>query len=162
MKNLLLIRHAKSSWDEPNLHDSERPLNKRGLADAPVMGKRLQGRGISADLFLTSPANRARQTAQIIAQETGYPAEAIKIQDEIYLEGVESLFKLITNQQPTCNTLFLCGHNPDMSMLASLLVPGFLSSIPTCGIVHISFNISSWKLIKPAGGKLLFFDSPKN
>ncbi|HPG37990.1 MAG TPA: histidine phosphatase family protein [bacterium] len=161
MKNLLLIRHAKSSRDESNLHDWERPLNDRGLTDAPVMGKRLHDRGIAADLFLASPANRARQTAQIIARETGYPVDAIKICNEIYLDGVESIFRLITNQPESCHTLFLCGHNPDISMLATQFVPGFVSSIPTCGIIHISFNINSWKQVKPAGGKLVLFDFPK-
>ncbi len=160
MKNLLLIRHAKSSWDDPSLPDSERPLNHRGLKQARVTGKKLHDRGIKPDLILSSPATRAMQTVQIIAGETGYPVDAIKISNEIYLDSAESIFRLISKQHKSCHTLFLCGHNPDISMLAALLVPGFISSLPTCGILNIAFQVTCWKLIEPAGGKLLFYDSP--
>ena len=87
---LTLLRHAKSSWEDDRLDDSDRPLNERGERDAPLMGRRLRARGARPTLILTSPAVRARRTAQIVAREIGYPAEFLQREEELYLASPDA------------------------------------------------------------------------
>lgn len=161
MKYLYLIRHAKSSWDNPGLTDMERPLNSRGKQDAPLMGKRLSAIGIKADLIITSPAKRARRTAKKIAKETGYPLKKIIIDNNLYLEGVNNLLKTIREIDEQYENVFLFGHNPDFTSLVNLLTHGQIYNIPTCGICRIAFDIDSWQLVTESKGKLILYDYPK-
>ena len=91
MKYLYLVRHAKSSWDFPELADADRPLNKRGKRNAPEMGLRLAARNLELDTIITSPANRAKTTARMIAEQLEFPVESISEMDEIYHAGTASL-----------------------------------------------------------------------
>ena len=84
MKNLLLIRHAKSSWDDPLLSDQERPLNKRGKRDAPAMGLMLKEKGLHPDLILSSPAKRALKTAKLIAEAIDYPKKQCRHSQAVF------------------------------------------------------------------------------
>ncbi len=161
MKYLYLIRHAKSSWDYPNLTDIERPLNSRGEKDAPMMGKRLSAMGIKPDLIMTSPAKRALQTAKKIAKETGYPVNNIIINNNLYLAGVTTLLKTIRAINERYETVFMFGHNPEFTTLANLLTLQQIYNIPTCGICNISFEIDSWRLVTEGTGKLILNDYPK-
>ena len=85
VKQLLLIRHAKSSWADFSLKDFDRPLNDRGKKDAPVMAKRLLDKGIAIDAFIASPAKRTRKTAEIFAKEYKSEKGRIILFDELYL-----------------------------------------------------------------------------
>lgn len=161
MKYLYLIRHAKSSWDNPGLTDIKRPLSNRGKQDAPMMGKRLAAMGTKPDLLITSPAKRARKTAKKIAKKTGYPAHKIIIDNNLYLKGVINLLKTINEINEKYNTVFLFGHNPDFTSLANLLTHAQLYNIPTCGICCIAFDIGSWQFVKEGNGKLILYDYPK-
>ena len=95
MKKLVLIRHAKSSWKNPGLRDFDRPLNKRGKADAPEMGRRLALRSLMPDRLLSSPAKRAIRTAEIIAGAIGFPAGRISRMDRLYGAGVAELIGIL-------------------------------------------------------------------
>lgn len=160
MKTLYLIRHAKSSWKHDYLADFDRPLNKRGKHDAPLMGRRLKQHGMPG-LFLSSPAKRAIRTAEVIANETGYPPEQIRTDEAIYLAGEKSLLKIICRVEDRFDSIALFGHNPGFTLLANLLSNESVENIPTCGIFCIGFNIDTWREVAAGKGKMIFFDYPK-
>lgn len=161
MKTLYLVRHAKSSWDYPELDDIDRPLSKRGKKNAPEMGKRLAARNILPQILVTSPAKRAKSTARRIADEIGFPHEAIASEDRLYLASVDDIIEIIRQSDNTAGSLMLFGHNPGFTDTANRLCGSDIYNIPTCGIAAISFNIDDWQAVEPGGGQLLFFDFPK-
>ncbi|MDX1627444.1 MAG: histidine phosphatase family protein [Fulvivirga sp.] len=162
MKTLYLVRHAKSSWDYPELSDEERPLNKRGQRDAPDMGERLAKQGIFPDLMLSSPAKRAFTTCKIIAKQLEYPKEAIQTDKRIYHAGVSTLLKVVRDTDNTWNTLMLFGHNPGFTDFANELTGDDLENIPTCGIYACDFEVDDWHQVSLGNGKRIFYDFPKN
>lgn len=161
MKVLLLVRHAKSSWDDPSLDDVDRPLGKRGKKDAPEMGERLKKRGIMPDILLSSPAKRARSTAKKIAKRIGYPREKIRIVNEIYEGGPDRMLDILKNIPDDPGSIMLFGHNPDITEFANLLSGINIYNIPTCGIVSIHFQTDDWQQVDYKKGELIFFDYPK-
>lgn len=161
MKQLLLIRHAKSSWSDPRLSDYDRPLNKRGKRDAPCMGKRLASASVRIDCMVSSGAKRARKTARVIAGEIGYPKEDIIIREEIYSAHLLSLLSVIESTNDSISTLGLVGHNHVITECAEWLTGESLVNIPTCGIVAVGFDVQSWKHIDRLSGRLQFFDYPR-
>lgn len=161
MKTLIIVRHAKSSWNDPALKDFDRPLNLRGEKDAPDMGKRIELRNIVPDLILSSPANRAYSTASIIAQFLSYPAKNIQTNPQIYHASSAELLEVLKSQENTINTLMFFGHNPGFTSLANFLTNEALENIPTSGAMGIQLNISDWKDIGKNKGNVLFYDYPK-
>jgi len=163
MKKLVLLRHAKSSWDSAELADFERPLNERGKKDAPIMGQHLaQKRNLKLDLIITSPAKRALKTAKIIAKELNLPENKILKDSNIYGAGLSDMLSLIVRISNAVDTVMLVGHNPTFTSLAYYLTHNPVENIPTCGVFCVDFNVEKWKDIKEASGKLDFFDYPKN
>ena len=161
MKRLYLVRHAKSSWKDPELDDFDRPLNKRGKRDAPVMGQRLQQRKTEIDLILSSPAKRAQETAKIIAEQIALDPREIHWFESIYTAGSQTLLHLVQKIENAFQNVMLVGHNPGLTTLAERLTGTEIDNIPTCGIAAIDFEVDSWKKIGDAKGKLVFFDYPK-
>jgi len=161
MKTIILIRHAKSSWKFPELKDMDRPLNKRGLNDAPLMGKILKGHNLMPDLIMTSPAVRTSITAKTIAQAVGFNELQIVTEPGLYLESKSKLLKVINNIDDRYATVFIVGHNPGLTDLANSLTGESIDNIPTCGAFGIQFEISSWKEVDKKTGKKLFFEFPK-
>lgn len=161
MKHLILIRHAKSSWDEPALSDIDRPLNHRGKRDAPLMGGLLKARGLVPDRIVSSPAKRARKTAKLIAREIGYDAEAIDIRGSVYMQGVPALLTLVQGLSDGWERVYLIGHNPDLTDLLNALADESIDNVPTCGIAAIEFAVESWSHIMAGAGRLALFDYPK-
>ena len=161
MKRLILVRHAKSSWKDPQLPDFDRPLNKRGQHDAPMMGKRLAGRQCLPDLMISSPARRAITTAQEIAREIGYPKTRILIESSIYEATVSVLMSVLHDIDNSHDHVMLIGHNPGLTSLSYHLTDYPIDNIPTCGLVDIEFNVERWRDLTPAGGHLCLFDYPK-
>lgn len=163
MKNLLLIRHAKSRWDDAGLSDRERRLNKRGKRDAPAMGLLLKEKGLLPDLILSSPAKRAAKTAKLIAEAIGYPKKQIDIRDDIYEQSLDALLGLIAGLDDGQERVFLIGHNPEITALANRLTGADIENVPTCGVVSVEFSYVRWQDCVQAGGKLaLFVRPPKN
>lgn len=160
MKKLYIIRHAKSSWSDAELNDFERPLNKRGKANAPMMGERLKEKGVMPDIIISSPAKRAKSTAEMIAKEVGYEKKVL-FDENIYESSVDELRKILTCINDENSTAFLFGHNPELNMLVDYYVK-FYENIPTCGVVEIEFSCESWAEIEPKNAKLISFDYPKN
>lgn len=161
MKIIYLVRHAKSSWDHPELRDFDRPLNERGKRDAPKMGRRLKEREIVPDLMLSSPANRALTTCKTIAQIIGYDDKAIKTNQGIYHANEDDLINIVRELPDNVNEVMIFGHNPGLTEFANLILKENIANIPTTGVVACRLTIDHWKDFKPGCGKLLFFDFPK-
>ncbi|MGD9947805.1 MAG: histidine phosphatase family protein [Desulfobulbus sp.] len=161
MKRLLICRHAKSSWTDPNLRDFDRPLNKRGKSDAPEMGRRLAAHGVQPDLICASPAVRAMETARHYAKQLGYPFARIRFNPGQYEAGVALLLSLLQEVHQEVDTLMMVGHNPESTMLANFLSGLMIENIPTSGVVALEFAVQTWQEIVPGSGTLLFFDYPK-
>ena len=158
MKTLVLIRHAKSDWGHQELSDFDRPLNKRGRKDAPAMALRLKEMGITPDLILCSPANRARTTAGLIFSEFNNgerkKEKIIKEIPSLYLGSPADLSKAIDRAEEKVQTLFLVAHNPGISYLASILGAKEIP-MPTCCAVVLTlegtwkdFNIEKFEVLK--------------
>ena len=143
MRRLILVRHAKSSRDDPALADRDRPLNERGLRDAPKMGERLAKRGLRPDLVVSSPALRALTTARLMAQKLDYDAESIVVDERVYAATPEALIEVLRalRHEPEC--VMLVGHNPEMSELARRWSSD-IEELPTCAVVDLRFDIRSW------------------
>ena len=160
MKTIIIIRHAKSDWDN-NLPDHDRPLNHRGLKDAPEMGNRLLEYKVLPDIIFSSTANRAISTAKLIANEINYPEANIILKKDIYFVGQGYTKKLIEGLEDKYSTIFIVGHNPDQSSMVRYLSGMDLGYIPTCSVVSISFNVKTWKETTSLNGEINFFEYPK-
>ncbi|GAB4294629.1 MAG: phosphohistidine phosphatase SixA [Ignavibacteriaceae bacterium] len=161
MKKLYLIRHAKSSWKDMSLEDFDRPLNKRGKKDAPLMGKILREYNITPDLVISSPAKRAIITAKIISEEIGYEKEKIREVDDIYEASSSELLNIVKSLPDDSDTIMIFGHNPGLTLLSNYISNREIDNIPTCGVVCIIFGINSWGEIDHQTGRMEFFIYPK-
>lgn len=159
MKTLYLVRHAKSSWKDMSIIDFDRPLNKRGLHDAPLIGSLLKNKKIDIELIISSPAKRAKETAKIIANQIGFK-DNILFDKEIYEASLEKLISIIKNFDENINNVMLIGHNPGLTNLANYLSKEFITNIPTCGVVALTLN-NSWKNMSAKDWKIIFFEYPK-
>ena len=143
MKSLLIVRHAKSSWDNISLSDFNRPLNHRGLRDAPIMANLAKTLGLIPEIIFSSPANRALTTATIFQNMFDNSVQIVENQD-IYHASLYTLEELIQNFDDKYNHIAIFGHNPGLSFLAEIFTSGSIYEIPTCGIVSINFNCNHW------------------
>ncbi len=162
MKTLLLVRHAKSSWDAPGLSDFDRPLNDRGKKEAPQMAKRLKEKTPEIDLFVSSPAKRARKTAKYFAEEYGLKKDDIQLVDELYMATSSAFEKTITALKDKNKTVAFFSHNPGITEFANSLTNVRIDDMPTCSIIAIHINADQWSDFEKAEKKFLFFDYPKN
>lgn len=159
MKNLFLVRHAKSSWDDPSLTDIERPLNKRGKRDAPFMANLLKQKGFTVDVIYSSHAKRALKTAEIFSKELNL--DKIIIEEEIYEAGIKELCYVVNNITKKFSSVILVGHNPGLTSFANFIGDKYIENIPTCGIVGINFEVKNWEEIERRKGKIFLFEYPK-
>ena len=165
MKPLYLIRHAKSSWDDPELSDFDRPLNKRGQKDAPRMGKRLKEKRVTPDRMITSPAVRALATCKEIARVLGFAEEKIITDRRLYHADEDQILKVIKelkdSPRDSEEIVMLFGHNPGLTEFANSLLNETIDNIPTTGVVAATLNIDHWKDALFGCGTMDFFDFPK-
>lgn len=161
MKTLFLLRHAKSSWDDPDLKDFERPLNSRGQSDIPVIAERFSSRHLSIDCIVSSPATRTKTTARLFAEAIGYSGGEIVSNPELYFAGVGMFLKAATLMDDSCESAMLVGHNPAITDFANAMTGAGIDNIPTCGLVQITLDIDSWGEAALETGKLVEFDFPK-
>ncbi len=158
---LTLVRHAKSSWNNTDLSDFDRPLNSRGIRNAPEMGKRLYDANYQVDIILSSPAARAITTAEYIAVELRYNLQNIQLCDEIYEANVNTLLYIISSLDDENSRVMLVGHNPGLTMLGNYLCNSNIDNMPTCSVAQIQLAIKSWQDVAEHSGTLLDFDYPK-
>ena len=160
MKTLFLVRHAKSSRDEPSLPDTQRPLSARGRHDAPRMGRRLHERGVELDLMVSSPALRALATAKIIARQLHYKRRLIAVDDRLYPGAARELLEVIRGLDESLGRVMLVGHNPGLSELAHRFASA-IADLPTCAIAEFTFDAGSWRDIGTLEARNVTVESPK-
>ena len=157
--NLLLVRHAKSSWSNTSLTDFDRPLNKRGVLNAPLMGQRIREYGLHLDAIITSTAERAQETSKLIAKEMAYEIEDIDLESDLYHASREVFINILSKQQN--RNIAMVGHNPGIQDFSYWLSSEPTVNFPTCGVIHISFSLDNWTEISKNSGKAMRFEYPK-
>lgn len=160
MKQLTLIRHAKSSWADPTLADFDRPLNKRGRRDLPLMAQRVHAHLPAVDLILTSGAKRAHVTALEVATEIE-PSAILESIPELYESCVETLLNVLQMQSDQYRHLVMVGHNPGLESLLYYLCHARVDKFPTAAVAHLHLNVVSWSELAESCGTLEWFDYPK-
>lgn len=161
MKTLFLVRHAKSSRDDPALADRERPLDDRGRRDAAAMGLRLAGRGVRPDRLLSSPARRALGTARRFADGLGVAREAIVVDDRLYAATAAALLGVIRAVDDRVSNLMLFGHNPEFSDLVQRL-RGQVTDLPTCAVAELRFDTARWSDVGGVTPSAVSIETPKD
>jgi phosphohistidine phosphatase len=161
MKQLLLIRHAKSSWDVPLQKDFDRPLNKRGNKDAAEMAERLLDRKIKIDAFLSSPAERAVSTCAYFAKAYEVKKKEIIQIEKLYNARVENFYKVISEVDNSSDTIAVFSHNPGITEFANELTDVHIDDMPTCSIFAVKADIKKWDEFTEAEKLFWFFDYPK-
>ncbi len=161
MKRLYLVRHAKSSWEEPGGSDMDRPLLEKGIKRTMKVIRFLNQRNVKIDLMISSPATRAIQTAAMIAKGIGYPEDKIQIDRKIYDGYYDRMLDLIYATYNEVNSLMILGHNPSITNLANLFLHPGIDLLPTTGTVCISFDVKRWESIPSADPVSEFIIYPK-
>ena len=162
MKTLLLVRHAKSSWDDFSIKDFDRPLNDRGKSDAPMMAQRLLDREIKIDAFIASPAKRARRTAELFAKQFKESKDGIIFVDSLYLASTSTFSEVISKTDNQFDTIAVFSHNDGITAFANTLTNTKTDNIPTCGIFAVRIKAKKWSDFAEAEKEFWFFDYPKN
>jgi len=161
MKHLYLVRHAKSSWAHPGLDDFDRPLNRRGTADAPGMGKYLAEQGILPQIIVTSPARRARTTAISLATSMQVPLSSMVEDERIYAASTPTLISVIQSWDNTWEHVMMAGHNPGIADMATVLTGEVTGHVPTCTVMGLALDVVSWSDVAPGCGTLQLKITPK-
>jgi len=161
VKILYLARHAKSSWAEYALRDFDRPLNDRGLRDAPVMGRVIRDTGQPPEIIVTSPALRALTTARLLAGAMDLPESVVVELRKLYSATPETILEAVNELDDEAERAMLVGHNPGMSILAGELSRGGIGHMPTCSVASFELPVKSWMDVRPGRGRLRFFETPK-
>lgn len=161
MKTLLLIRHAKSSWDNSELSDFDRPLNDRGKKDAPEMAKRIRKEKIKIDCFISSPAKRAKKTASFFMDEYDVREKDLVLLPSLYEASVNNFYDAVENINDTNDVVALFSHNPGITDFVNTLTDKHIDDMPTCAVFALKIKTKKWKDFKKAAKTFLFFDSPK-
>ncbi len=143
MKKILLMRHAKSSWKNSDIPDHERPLKKRGQKDAEAMGKLLKSKKLIPDIILSSTAERAKSTAEIVAKASKFKGK-IQLLDSLYMAEPSDIFTAVEDNGDDHKTVLIVGHNPGMEAFVQIL-NGKVESLPTSSIAYMTAKINKWK-----------------
>jgi phosphohistidine phosphatase len=162
MKTLLLVRHAKSNWDLATPSDFDRSLSERGKKDAPIMAQRLLERKINIDAMVSSPAKRAKKTAELFCSVYKKDKDQIIFIPTLYHASLNTFFEVVTQLNDSYNCIAIFSHNPGITEFANQLVENItIDNMPTCGIFAIQADIAIWKEFSTSTKELLFFDYPK-
>ncbi len=159
MKNLILIRHAKSSWESP-LHDKDRTLTTQGIQDAHIVSSHISDYIPKTYIIWTSSARRATDTALIFAQNISYPVECIVYKDDLYTFEEKKLEKIIKSCSNIFESVILFGHNGAITNFVNKFGDVFIENVPTAGFVSLKFDTDDWKKIKK--GKIEKIIFPKD
>jgi phosphohistidine phosphatase len=163
MKKLFLIRHAKSSWDDAGLRDFERPLAQRGKRDAPFMANILLNMSVQPDKLVSSPAQRAQDTAVHFAKILHVDPWNIQLIESIYEALPDTLHEVVTSLDNQWQTVLLFGHNPGFTLYANRFSEGSrFDNVPTCGIVCIESDTENWIDFVPGNAKIKEWFFPKS
>jgi phosphohistidine phosphatase len=160
MKTLLILRHAKSGWDVPNIADHDRPLTERGKKDAERIGQLLLERGLVPDQMISSTAKRARKTASKVAKACQYAGE-IETTNRLYLASPSQIIEVLRELDDQCDRVLMVAHNPGLEELLRQLT-GQPEPMPTATLAQVSVDVASWQSLSiPSGGCLVQVWRPK-
>ena len=162
MKTLFIIRHAKSSWDDPSQSDFDRPLNERGKKDAPKMAERLREKKFPIDIFISSPAKRARKTAAHFIEEFGGKEKEIVLMDNLYEASPNAFFNAVSTIEDKYQSAAIFSHNPGITEFVNMLTDHIVPNMPTCGVFGVKALVNTWAEFRDSKKELLLFDYPKN
>lgn len=160
MKQLYIVRHAKSSWDTPGLQDIDRPLKGRGVNDAYRTSEWMSEEGNLPQVLISSPATRALHTAMIFARTFNVDFSKIQINDRLYDSDIEDYLRVVRGISDGYASAAIFGHNPTITGFINYFADQRVSHVPTTGVVCLSFAVDRWSDLAPPA-KLLFFDYPK-
>lgn len=161
MKEIILVRHAKSSWSDPSLADIERPLNKRGQRDAPVMAERMAESDSDVERVVTSPAQRTRLTTEALIEALHLDADEVVEERQLYGADTVDWLDVIRRQPDFLNSIAFVGHNPGLTEFLNLFLDDPLDNVPTCGIARLRFNVDNWPEIGEAVPERVLYSIPK-
>jgi phosphohistidine phosphatase len=162
LKQLILVRHAKAMKRKEGLPDFVRSLIKKGVKQAKKISKKLRKHKSTPEIFLSSPANRALETAQRFAREYGYPRKKIVLKDELYNPLSEQEFLLLVKElHDNLHSAIIFGHDPSVSNFVKFLAKNFQDDMPTCSVAIIEFKKDSWKDIAKGQGEIIYYEYPK-
>ena len=159
MKTLLILRHAKSSWDDESLPDHDRPLNKRGKRAAHRMGRLLEEEALWPDLILSSTAERAATTALLVTEAGGFGGD-INYLRELYGAGPRDYIEAVSELGGAAGCVMVVGHNPGLETLVQTLT-GEWHRMPTATLVAVTFEIEDWSDLESADGEIAGVWRPK-
>ncbi|OYU95911.1 MAG: phosphohistidine phosphatase [Bacteroidetes bacterium B1(2017)] len=155
------MRHAKAMKDSADGTDYQRDLEDRGKKDAQAMGIALAKTNYKPDFLVASPAKRTRKTAQLVAKELKLAESIQELDSHLYNAGISDLMYVIHQLNESYHTVMIVGHNPSMTSIIGYLTNTFAEHIPTSGIVVVSFNTKSWKLVQSRIGEVKWYINPK-
>lgn len=161
MKTLLLVRHAKSSWDSPSLQDIDRPLNDRGKHDAPAMAKRLLKYDVVIDKFVSSPAKRAKRTAEYFMEVYDQKEKDLVLVPELYEASVQNFKSTVAMLDDKHKNVAIFSHNHGITEFANDLTEVTIDNMPTCSIFAVKSSAKSWSAFLEEKKEFWFFDFPK-
>lgn len=163
MKQLILVRHAKSEWGNESLKDIDRPLNERGYGDAYFLSEWFMKNKKLPDQIIASTATRALNTALIFCRTFDFDMKCFCIEKDIYESSLETLIAIIKEQNNSKNRIMLFGHNPTITNICNQLTQDlFFDNIPTCGIVALNFDIANWTDLLQKKATMEFYQFPKD
>jgi phosphohistidine phosphatase len=168
MKTLTLLRHAKSTWDDPVARDFDRPLNRRGRLAARTVGKEMRAQGLLSDRIIASPAVRVRETLEEVATGYGQPLQPA-FEQRVYLASPETLLDIVREADENARNLLIVGHNPGLEGLALMLTSGegelrqaVAEKYPTATLAEISLPVERWSDVAKGIGSLIRFIRPRD
>ncbi len=156
-----LVRHAKSSWDNPTLNDHDRPLNLRGKRDAPVMAQKVHELFGVPDLLVSSTANRAFTTAKVFRKEIGLEETQLLSKPGLYHSTENDVMEAISLIDDNVKFVLIFAHNPTMTFLANSFKGDMINNVPTCGVVMLESSAASWAEVHTSNTKRVQFIYPK-
>jgi len=160
-RRLFIIRHGKSSWDHEGLQDIDRPLAMRGTRNAGEMAERLLKNDLIPQLILSSPANRALNTALIMSKIWGTRAENFQIHETLYDASISDIEQVIAGVPSDIKSLAIFGHNPSSTAYANMFLKQRLDNLPTAGVVIVTLESKNWGVIRRKNVKETYVDYPK-
>jgi len=159
-KTLFLLRHAKAMDKLSDQKDIDRELDSIGLQNSTRMGINFSHKSIQFDMIVSSPAERARQTSSLVAEQLKYDPKKIHHNEEIYEASVRTLLQVVNRLKNEWNTVLLVGHNPSISYLAEYLTSAEIGNMTTCGVSRIEFDTDNWQEVSEGTGDLITYEYP--
>lgn len=160
-RQLILIRHTKSSWADLGMRDFDRPLKKDRTDDAKSMAKHLKELGVKPDLILCSPALRTKQTVEFFCDKLNYDYNKIEFDMRLYESSAEDYTQVVREGNEEIRTLVVVGHNPSITDFANQFLQNKISEVPTTGVICLEFESDNWEINRATPCKLKYFLAPK-